>query len=822
MDAMLCGQLGVAYLTRGEMITSISVLDPQEEVETSWANFAFVVNSTPDARHLENVRKEDVAKELLSEWKADRCLQLLFMLFDESQKRSLKESAAKATDEFLLEEEIKRKVENRFYSCPLPAGYSFATPWMYAEDYDHFAEFLREVEMNQNFISRLVEAWNAIPIDFFESDRRKLEVREWLVQRGCFRDFALALTDRIQFDKHRLEYQLALKETGNSKQIMDFWLEDLRPVGRKRELVEDEPVHEEANLSTGTGATHEKKSSRKNYQVYRTVNELKKPIFEFIKLGDGVNAINYTKPLIQYQLNNGGREYASMTLCHLAQRAKDAYYHNLQHEFVKWAVAIHPTDGWAHSQLADAYICLGRFDEALAEFEKSKAYGEGGFASVGIARIHHRRGDLLKALELYSQSKLDYPEEVSAWYGIAEVNRDMCRWDAALSAYEESIDLFPDERVGYCGKASVLTDVGRFSEARKTYEKVLELFGDDPVASGGIAKTYSCEGDFDEAIKILNDALKVYPNEPRLLAGRAETWRSMGQFDNARRDYEVGIELFENQPVFWSGLAEVYRTEGDLFEAASRHQVAIDRFPFEPWSWNGKANVFKLQHRYEESLQLYDNAAKKFPYNVVSHSGRADLLKNLGMLDEAIEAYRSVRIITNDANVDHAIASILGAQGKLEEALELLGAMPRYATTKNDWIANHVYGMILLRSGRVQDAAKVFETGLNHCGWVKENKYFRNALAIAKIKAEEYASAVELVEEPETPVELILSIHANGLAGNAESAKDAYEKLKDACPPVFVGLRDDLVALHFEKQENPKTHNRIYDELCVGALLFAA
>ena len=93
-------------------------------------------------------------------------------------------------------------------------------------------------------------------------------------------------------------------------------------------------------------------------------------------------------------------------------------------------------------------------------------------------------------------------------------------------------------------------------------------------------------------------------------------------------------------------------------------------------------------------------------------------MKELGHLEEALSAYeKDAELNSYNLGARFSKAAILVVMGRFEEAEGLLPTeAPR---TRDEWIAYHIRGMILLRSGNLDDAFEIFKTGLESNPFVK-------------------------------------------------------------------------------------------------------
>ena len=766
---------------------------------------------------------EVVIKQLTEAWEFDRCLQLVFVLLDQDEKRSIKDAAAELANRFLGQNQIFEKVLSRFFSTHIPGPEFFAPGWLYADQHPNISKLLAQIEVSGPAIQKLATSWDEIPTNLFESPREKLQRKELLIENFEFLLLANALEDRPAFDREHLKCQVLLKDFPNSREILKIWLNDLAP--KKKSICVD--LESEGDQPEDSRVPKQRQTDRQrhqaesetrvsNHHISAMVTEKKQPIFDLIDAEDSSGAIELANKLLHFQLKNGGAYFASKSLCDFAQHAKTKHLLNLQNEFCQLAVSVLPDDGWSRGQLADSFFGLSRYTEAMAEFERCLELDEGAFGATGIARIYKRKGNLQQSLQLFENAKSDYPDVPSPSLGRAEVLRELRRWEECLEEYEECTEVFPDERIGFCGLAAVFTDMGRFNEARKVYGQVIEMFGEDPVALGGYADTFAKEERYSDAIKAYDEAIRKFPNEVLLIAGRANVLRADKQYELAKSAFKLALERFDNEPMFLTGLAEVYRANGEFVEAEELFDKTIEKYPFDAWGWIGKASSLKSRRQYEEALKEFDKTLSQFPYNFFALSGRADVLKCLGLFDQAVKAYERLGRLSKDKrSVAPAMAAIRGAQKQYAAAMDLLGEMPvKSPSTRDDWIANHVYGMVLLRKGDLDKAERVFQFGVDECTWSKERRYFVSGLAIIQIRNGNLNGAESLIRKPNSAFEHILSFQVNSALGNHDRSKESREHLELKCPPVLVGLRDNL----FQINEN-KLPDELFDQICFGGLL---
>jgi len=131
---------------------------------------------------------------------------------------------------------------------------------------------------------------------------------------------------------------------------------------------------------------------------------------------------------------------------------------------------------------------------------------------------------------------------------------------------------------------------------------------------------------------------------------------------------------------------------------------------------------------------------------------------------------------------------------RYEEALQ--GLPHENPVTRQDWIGYHLRGMILLRTGKVDEAVRIFERGTREDPIPSSKEYFRSALALAYLRQRDFAKTLRVLDDVTAPLlqpqANVLRFHAYGASNDAERAAASYEKLRDKPWPIPDDLVDEL------------------------------
>jgi len=821
MDALISGQAGIAILLHGNTASVVEAGRPEIEFSRHQGSIPYLFAGASDVIELKSVTRAKTAEQLKLASSRDQALHLALILLDKDETEETRGLAVESLGELLAERDIFDFIASRLYSAPAPPNSSLKDAQHMAREAEPLSGFLDRLERDQAQIRLYRQAWDNLPLEFFGSLASKMKFEHCVVDSGAFRRLVEAQGEPERFGLARFQCLSDLKNLPNSRAALDAWLRPFQPSKPKRTVSDlaEEPVNAPRKISDGRRPSGSRVSAR---EAFENVSKQKEAIVALFGKGELHRARTYIDQLVETQMKVGGPKYLSMSLCDLAQKAKMIFDHSLQLELARRAVEVEPDDGWAHGQVADAYFCLGQFDNAWQAFDTAGKMGEPAFGRSGQARILRAQGNLKGALAAYEQLIGEFPEEVVVWNGRAEVLREMWRLNEALVAYEEAIERFPAEVVPRCGRAAVLKDLGRLNEALMAYEQAIDEFGDDAVPYAGRADVLKEMGLLDDSEKEYTDAIGKFPKEPVPRCGIAEVFRERGQFGVALKYYEETTRLFPFNPVPWSGRAEVLKEMGQLDEALAGYNEAIEKFPFDPRMHNGKASVLKKMARLEEALQAYEQNTTRFPYDIYARSGRADLLKELGYLKEAVDAYDILMERNpNKEGLQYSKAAILAALGRYEEASRLLpSGEPR---THDEWVAYHIQGMILLKTNKLDLAIAHLQRGLRLNPFARGRRYFENALAVATVRRKRAHEAVNFLGKDQEPLTDVLRMHVFGELSRFEDAHEAYHRIKSVCPPKLVPLRDEVAARYRLQQAAPAYQPEwLFEEECRFVLLEAA
>lgn len=148
-----------------------------------------------------------------------------------------------------------------------------------------------------------------------------------------------------------------------------------------------------------------------------------------------------------------------------------------------------------------------------------------------------------------------------------------------------------------------------------------------------------------------------------------------------------------------------------------------------------------------------------------------------------------------DVVAKNGCASVLMTMGRFTDVLNAAPTMRRPAT-RDEWIAQHIRAMALLRLQRDDEALALLDAGAKECAFFDVRAYFSHALAIVALRGRQYLRAAELVDATAaTPASMrtvteVIRLHAHGAQGDRAQASRVASSI--VVPPAMADLMAEL------------------------------
>jgi len=274
----------------------------------------------------------------------------------------------------------------------------------------------------------------------------------------------------------------------------------------------------------------------------------------------------------------------------------------------------YPNDSSALNSFASALRIQKEYQKAEVAFKNDirdkRRDGEKGFSTEsfnGEEKISH-------LINLYKKSMAANPQNVDAYYNLADLYGDIGVKSKAIKLYEKIIKDQPEERDAYFYLGNLYAREGSTEKSIRAYKKFLSVRAND-------------ERSFVKVILAYNEALKNNSKNGLFIKARNEVFNKYVEQINKNT---VTIKSLSN-------LGYLYHSIGDIERAISAYLRALDI------DADYVEVIYRLGHAY----------------------------KDRGYLDEALAMYREVlKLSPKEKDVNRYIGTIYGRQKKYEKAIE--------------------------------------------------------------------------------------------------------------------------------------------------------
>jgi tetratricopeptide (TPR) repeat protein len=472
MDAVISGHAGVALLLDGKKLSSIHFGGDGEALPRRPSEISLLFAGAGDLRLLKNVKPAQVREQLDLESARIDALHLALILLDADLSDETRRTAAEELEEELADQGIASWLEGVLYAHPLPASADLLGAYSACiGSTERTRALLFRLESLQAVIKEVHNAWQAVPLDRFGTEKDRQHARSVAVQAGLFRHMvADRAAGRVEDFIFEIQGNPALREIRDSRHVLLDWVAAFRKPREVRSL----PATE---VPDGVTDRDEEELARPRVDVQSVLSQVewrKSGIVEAMRQRDLEQVRQDVEALISFQLEHGEPVHACKSLCDLAMRAKALGLVKLQLDLTVCSIRLKDDAAWSWTQHGDALLCNGRFNEALKAYDSAILFGERLVARNGRAEVLKSQNRLSESLAAYESVILDFPENVVARNGQACVLAALNRPLEALAILPASAPAIAEDWIGYHIRGMVLLRMGRLDEAVEIFQEGME------------------------------------------------------------------------------------------------------------------------------------------------------------------------------------------------------------------------------------------------------------------------------------------------------------------------------------------------------------
>jgi tetratricopeptide (TPR) repeat protein len=509
---------------------------------------------------------------------------LVLSLLDYEVALSTKLVAAQAAEELLLRSDTNNFVYQRLLSFPLPLPtrsrrHQLVSPW---SDFGQLKSLLSEVFESQPILDELWAAWKKILDTQGVEPSQVSAIEATLISAGLFYDAVCAINagDRHRLNSAFVKYatnQEILSEIGQSRTLLTSLRSVLHerffpstPKAFQKMLKFDKrdplrlvnPARGEDRISElidGIGVGSEKRVRHTGaLEAKARVDKQITAIKEQLLVGKDAIAEKYLQELIEFQLGQGDRVHAAMSLCNLTSIAMEADQFEMADRLSLYALKLTSNDDVVYTIRAEVLKQRGHFDAAIKAYEEAMVrFGEYRYAINGLADVFKEKGLYDEALKLYNKAKNDFPEDSVAFNGEVSVLKAKGEQRAALALALKHVKKFEFDAVTRATLAGCLVSVGKYEDALRHYSVATKLDSSNARIQINYLSCLRENGDAAAALHHLEVLLTKSPKQYSFLGMKALLLRSLGRLDEAESVYRELVKIYPTYIPAKTGIAVI-------------------------------------------------------------------------------------------------------------------------------------------------------------------------------------------------------------------------------------------------------------------------
>jgi len=176
------------------------------------------------------------------------------------------------------------------------------------------------------------------------------------------------------------------------------------------------------------------------------------------------------------------------------------------------------------------------------------------------------------------------PENPTALWVMAELQRHFNRYDRALPLARKAVELAPDDPWARYALASALMSQD-MEKAIEEFDMALELRPGWNMVRLNLAAACIGAGKNERALELLDAYLENNPEDLKALSNRALLYRKMKKPDKAMADYEAVLAKDPRYTTALMGKADIHMANGEYTEAIKLYKLALVDMLKNPRLW---------------------------------------------------------------------------------------------------------------------------------------------------------------------------------------------------------------------------------------------
>jgi len=231
------------------------------------------------------------------------------------------------------------------------------------------------------------------------------------------------------------------------------------------------------------------------------------------------------------------------------------------------------------SNLASLLQAQGKWDEAIAEFHKTRAIAPQHAATVcfNVGTVLLESGKHAEAAAQFREALAINPNYAQATNSLGACLYLQGKTADAMEHYRRAIELDPKLATAYNNLGMALLKQGKLDEAERQYRQVIEIDPRDLDAHRAVASILKEQGKMSEAVAQCRTAVQAAPHSAAAHYQLAQCLESAQQVPEAIEEYREAIRLDPDHVQALNNLAAIRATSGNAAYRDGAEAVRLSR-----------------------------------------------------------------------------------------------------------------------------------------------------------------------------------------------------------------------------------------------------
>ncbi len=359
-----------------------------------------------------------------------------------------------------------------------------------------------------------------------------------------------------------------------------------------------------------------------------------------------------------------------------------------------WAdnVQKNPTSWRVRNSYGASLFKNGKLEEAMAQYKAGLAIDPtAGDLHYNLANVYYKEQKRELAIEEFTKACTNGSEIFSAENNLGIVLGEVGRHKDAIPHFRKAIQLKPSWADAYRNLGDALLKTDQTTDALTAFKQAIDLQPSDGAAHNGLGAALEKSGDLDGAIREFQLAVQLNADDATarqnlalVLNKKSRNVDSTGNYDDAIRELEAAIQLSPNNASLHNSLGTTLDHKGELDRALTEFETAVKLDPTNTIALKNRGLVLSRKGRSVEAIASFEAAVKIKPDDASLHDELGNALGRAGRVDAALPHFeRAVQIDPTIPSAQNGLGAALQEKGRTDEAIvhfqEAIRLKPEFA-----------------------------------------------------------------------------------------------------------------------------------------------